>query len=90
MQKRHQHAHWSGVRNTDFLLIHIKGHLHFLRRKYYLKGSISQAIFRVQMSGFVVHTYGPSGEYQDLHVCLNAASVWAFDNIVNLSIYGNG
>ena len=30
----------------------------------------------------VVH--GPSGEYQDLHVCLEAASVSAFDYIINV------
>ena len=85
MQKRYQHEDSSGVRNTDFLLlIHIKGNLHFLRRKYYLRGSIIQEIFSVQMSGYVVHTYGPSGEYQDSHVCLKAASVWAFDYIMKL------
>ena len=27
--------------------------------------SIIQEIFRVQIPGYVVHTYGPSGEYQD-------------------------
>ena len=39
------------------------------------RGSIVQEFFRVKMSGYVVHTYGPSGKYQNLHVCLKAASV---------------
>ena len=30
-----------------------KGDIHFLQRKYYLRGI--QEIFRVQMSGYVVH-----------------------------------
>ena len=41
------------------------------------------------MSGYVVHTYGPSGKYQDLHVCLKAASGWAFDYIIKFVNYGN-
>ena len=87
MQKNQRHTHWSGVRNTDssftYKVIYIS----------YGENTTSGVVLFRSFSGYkcqdFVHTHGPSGEYQDLHMCLKAARLWAIDYIIKVVIYGN-